>query len=150
MRYPFPPPSLRANRDSADRTSDSHIIANLDVGVGTPIRTLDSANVPMATGIDPLIKPSPKNWFEHRYKIKRLCRIHYWPLGRAKYLLRSSFLQAAAEVANCVDFALEDGEVSLDVVLNSLQAKFLSGANTLPALNEFLDARQTATETLPE
>ena len=41
-------------------------------------------------------------------------------------LLKSSFLQAAAEVANRVDFALEDRKASLDIVLDYLKARFLS------------------------
>ena len=41
-------------------------------------------------------------------------------------LLKSSFLQAAAEVANCVDFALEDRKAYLDIVLDYLKARFLS------------------------
>ena len=103
----------------------------------------------MTEGIGSLSEPTAKGWLSHRRQVEALYRTRRWPLGRAKSLLKSSLSQAAAEVAIGVDFSLEDEEVPLDVVLDRLQARFLSGTNSVPAINEFLDAHQMSLEPLP-
>ena len=95
-------------------------------------------------------EPSAGGWLSHRRRVEALYRTRRWPLGRAKSLLKSSLSQAAAEAAIGVDFSLGDEEVSFDVVLDRLQARFLPGTDSAPAISEFLDARQTSLEPLPD
>ena len=95
-------------------------------------------------------EPSAGGWLSHRRRVEALYRTRRWPLGRAKPLLKSSLSQAAAEAALGVDFSLGDEEVSFDVVLDRLQARFLLGADSAPAIGEFLNARQTSLEPLPD
>ena len=78
VRHPFNPLSLHVSQGPTDRAraADPHLIADLHVGVRTAIRTLDVADGPLATEVDPLIEPSPKNWHDHCRQIERHCRIH--------------------------------------------------------------------------
>ena len=49
-----------------------------------------------------------------------------------------------------MDFPLGDEGVSFDVVLDRLQTRFPLGADSAPAIGEFLNARQTSLEPLPD
>ena len=86
-------------------------------------------------------EPSAGGWLSHRRRVEALYRTRRWPLGRAKPLLKSSLSQAAAGAAMGVDFPLGDEEVSFDVVLDRLQARFPLGGRLRAAIGEFLNAR---------
>ena len=119
-------------------------------GIRAPVSDTLSTETLIAEGVGSLSEPSARGWLSHRRQVEALYRTRRWPLGRAKSLLKSSLSQAAAEAAIGVDFSLGDEEVSFDVVLDRLQARFLPGTDSAPAISEFLDARQTSLEPLPD
>ena len=145
--FPFPPP--QTSETSLRRTACSPAVTRLLGDVRSPVSDALPTETLVTEGIGSLSEPSAKGWLSHRRQVEALYRTRRWPLGRAKSLLKSSLSQAAAEVAIGVDFSLEDEEVPLDVVLDRLQARFLSGTNSVPAINEFLDAHQMSLEPLP-
>ena len=71
-----------------------------------------------------------------------------WNAERKKRHLRSLLQDSAGLLARSVDFAYEDAGVAFEVVLERVEAKFLAGAGTSKAYDDYIGAVQRSTETL--